>query len=177
MFVHFKHKENEYTADLNQPIEIGIEVQRENGARSFGIANALYEPYKDGDFIGSKSAGSGCNLETITFTPHGNSSHTECVGHISNEPYYVNDCIRDEFFVGKLHSFNTKAIGGDLVVDFDSFDYNELEHYKCLIIRTLPNGSVKRQTDYSGKNAPYIHIEDMKRLVSTGIQHLILDLP
>ena len=177
MFVHLKHKENEYTADLNQPLEIGIEVHRNNGARSFGIANASYATYKDGDFIGSRSAGAGCNLETITFTPHGNSTHTECVGHISTEIYYVNDCIQDRFYTSLLHTFTTKAFGEDLIVDFNAFDYDNLSHYDCLIIRTMPNDANKLHTDYSGKNAPYIHINDMQKLVDSGIQHIILDLP
>ncbi len=177
MNVQFRHKNSEYTADLNQPLEIGIKVAREKGVSSFGIANANYQIYKDGDFIGNKQYGSGCNLETITFTPHGNSTHTECLGHISTEPFFVNDYILDTFYKTQLHTFKSKKHNGDFVLDFKSLNLDELIEYECLVIRTLPNKMSKLNTDYSGLNAPYILAEDMAQIVAAGIKHLILDLP
>jgi arylformamidase len=177
MIVHVSHKESNYRADLNAPFEIGIMVERSNGVSCFSIANANYQVYNDKGFIGSIEQGAGCNLETITFTPHGNSTHTECLGHIATKPYFVNECIKDEFMVGLVHSFKDKPHKNGLVVDFDTFDFDALRNYAALIIRTLPNDEFKKHFDYSDQVTPYISLEDMEKIVATGIKHLILDLP
>jgi hypothetical protein len=177
VIIEYYKDEKLYSADLNKPNEIGIRVERVNGVSSFGIANASYKVYKDGDFIGNKNQGSGCNLETIVFTPHGNSTHTECFGHIAFEPYFVNDFINDKLYFSLVHTFNTKIDKGDAVLDFSSLNLNELTKYEALIIRTLPNSSDKLHRDYSGQNAPYILTDDMQKLVAAGIEHIVLDLP
>lgn len=166
-----------YQFDLTQFCEIHIPVKRNNGVASFGIENAQYQVYQSGEFIGSKAQGSSCNLETITFTPHGNGTHTECVGHIANEVYLVNDFVLDIFYNAYLISLPIKSIGDDNIVDFSSFDWKLLQDCKAIIIRTEPNLEDKKNKDYSGKNAPFIHHEDMQRVVDAGIEHFLIDLP
>ena len=177
MIVEFTRQNKRYNADIDKPQEIGIKVCRENGVSSFGIANANYKTYQDGTFIGNKNQGSGCNLETITFTPHGNSTHTECFGHIAFTTHFVNDYISDSFYFSLLHSFQTKDFEGDRVLDFSSLKLDELNKYEALIIRVLPNTKDKIAKDYSGKNAPYILPTDMQKIVDAGIEHIVLDLP
>jgi len=177
VIIEFKRQNTAYLADLSKPKEIGIAVQRENGVSSFGIPNANYETYEDGSFIGNKNQGAGCNLETITFTPHGNSTHTECFGHISLDQHFVNDCIEDDYYLALLHSFSTKEIGEDSVLDFRNLNLVELRNFKALIIRVIPNSKDKLHKDYSGVNAPYILTTDMQKIVDSGIEHIVLDLP
>ncbi len=177
MIIEFKKQNTTYLADLNKPIEIGIPVQRAKGVSSFGIANADYKVYQDGSFIGNKNQGAGCNLETITFTPHGNSTHTECYGHISLSQHFVNDCIKDSFYLAMLHTFKLKKEGEDNVLDLSDLNFIELNRYDALIIRVLPNTKEKVHTDYSGVNAPYILSSDMQKIVDCGIEHIVLDLP
>lgn len=177
MIIEFSRHKKRFKADLNRPLEIGVQVARENGVSSFGIANAVYKTYQDGSFVGNKNQGSGCNLETITFTPHGNSTHTECFGHIAFTTHFVNDVITDSFYFAKLHSFKTKKYDKDDVLDFSSLNFDELRQYEALIIRVLPNNKEKINMDYSGKNATYILSDDMKKIVDAGINHIVLDLP
>ncbi len=178
MIVHVKHKESNYTADLNAAIEIGIPIQRNEGVSCFSIANAQYKVYEDQGFIGSIAQGSGCNLETITFTPHGNGTHSECLGHISKEVFHVNDCIKDKHYVALVLSFSAKqTTSGQQIVDFSNLNFEDLEAVDALVIRTLPNANSKRSKDYSGENTPFISLEDMQAIVTAGIKHLILDLP
>ncbi|PCJ67343.1 MAG: metal-dependent hydrolase [Bacteroidetes bacterium] len=166
-----------FKADLSKPIEIGIAVQRSESVASFGIAGAIYQDYRDGSFVGNINLGGPCNLETITFTPHGNSTHTECLGHISKEPKFVNDCIQDTYCMSKLWTLSPSYTGEHHPLDFSSCDFTELSQCDALIIRSLPNVSSKINQDYSGENAPYIDISDMKKIVAAGIEHLIIDLP
>lgn len=171
-----QHKKTIY-ADLSNGIEIGIPVQRGTGATSFGIAQAIYKTYRDGDFIGNKNNGGPCNLETITFTPHGNSTHTECVGHISLKPFLINDCITDDFKPCQLVSVGIKGTRNNSILDFRTLNWQAIEQCDSLIVRTIPNNDGKKTRNYSDKYAPYIAAKDMQRIVDAGIQHLLVDVP
>jgi kynurenine formamidase len=170
-------RNSQYNFDLLEFCEIHIPVKRQNGVASFGIENAQYRTYQSGNFIGSKAHGSSCNLETITFTPHGNGTHTECVGHISNDTYLVNDYVLDTFHTAYLITLPIKIIDDNAIVDFSNFDWKYLDGCNAIIIRTIPNDENKKNTDYSGKNAPFIHSDDMEKIVKSGIEHFLIDLP
>lgn len=176
MILSFDHNGHSLQANFSKPLEIGISVRREHSVSSFGIAGAAYKVYQDGDFVGSKAKGGPCNLETITFTPHGNSTHTECLGHISDEDYFVNDCVRDRFVSAELCTLAIQA-SDPRYLDFSSVDFNTLKDVYALVIRTTPNTISKLNRDYSGKDTPCIAPKDMKRIVESGILHLIIDLP
>ncbi len=177
MILSFNHKNDSYQANLLAPIEIGIAVQRANSVASFGIAGARYMTYIDGDFIGDKSRGGPCNLETITFTPHGNSTHTECLGHISSHPHAVNECIADTYHKAILWSLAPSSSSNDFSLDFHSCNFDELKHFDALIIRTLPNTENKKNKDYSGLKTPYISTHAMQQIVDAGVKHIVIDLP
>lgn len=166
------------TFNLDKPLPIGIAVSRNNGVSSFSINHATYEDYQDGSFIGNISKGGSCNLETITFTPHGNGTHTECFGHIAkDEKAYVNDCIEDSFYFALLYSCTIKENEGNTYLNLDKVLNSDLQKYKALVLRSLPNSTEKTTTDYSGKNAAAIHPDDMQKIVDAGIEHIIVDLP
>ena len=48
-----------------------------------------YTPVVAGDFVGSTASGGPVNFFNIRVNPHGNGTHTECVGHIAREPYVL----------------------------------------------------------------------------------------
>lgn len=176
MILTFNNNTKDYKADLSKALEIGISVRRDHSVSSFGIAGAVYKDYQDGDFIGNKTKGGPCNLETITYTPHGNSTHTECLGHVSDESYFVNDCIADGFYLAQLVTLSTKPKDSNYL-DFTTLDWEAIQHYKGLIIRTSPNSITKLNRDYSGTSAPCIAAYDMRKIMEAGILHLIVDLP
>jgi arylformamidase len=166
-----------YSFNLLDFKEIHIPVKRENGVASFGIKNATYKTYRDGSFVGSKIEGSSCNLETITFTPHGNGTHTECVGHIALETFVVNDHIDDVFYPAYLINCHVISENDDHFLDFSVVNWNDILGCKALVIRSIPNDDAKIAKDYSGKNAPFILATDMQKIVDAGIEHLLVDLP
>jgi arylformamidase len=178
VIVSTQHRDKRVSFNLEEPIPIGISISRDNGVASFGIQHASYRDYQDGDFIGNISKGGSCNLETITFTPHGNGTHTECFGHIAkNEVAFVNQCVNDAFFHALLFSSAQKLEKETNYLDLSALFNLDLTFYNALILRSLPNDSNKKATDYSGKNAPAIHPEDMQKLVNAGIEHLLVDMP
>ena len=51
------------------------------------------------------------------------------------------------------------------------------ENAQALIIRTLPNDSLKNNRHYSNTNPPYLEHEAAEWMVKRGIKHLLIDLP
>ena len=50
-----------------------------------------------GDWVGDVKQGGSVNFRNISFNPHGNGTHTECVGHISKEDFSINQCLKKFF--------------------------------------------------------------------------------
>lgn len=174
------HLEN-HTFDINQPIDISISIHS-----GYGQVNAFYAPpfrftpVKEGDFVGSTKLGGVVNFMNLQINPHGNGTHTECVGHISTEEYYVNECLRDFFTLSELISvYPNFRENGDKVIELQHLEsLFENEHkVKSLIIRTLPNEEDKKSRNYSGSNPTYMSPEAMEYVVSKGIEHLLVDFP
>jgi len=133
-----------------------------------------------GDWVGSVAEGGTVNYQTITFTPHGNGTHTECVGHISTNPTYtINNALQDTLVVAHLVSFNPEEIEEDKVITLEQIKSLGLEEsaVKALVIRTLPNGADKEFKQYSNTNPPYLEAEVGAYLADLAIDYLVVDLP
>lgn len=180
MHISFQHSGTSYRAELSTPINISIPLR--DGADNpnfFGAPAPEFSPVVAGDFIGSTARGGLVNFFNVRINPHGNGTHTECVGHIARERYVLHECLQEHHFLAKLVSLAPrKTDNGDQVIFRDQlaavFEKNESE---ALIIRTLPNDPSKMLTNWSGTNPPYIHHEALRLLAENGIQHLLLDLP
>lgn len=180
MLISFAYRDRTYHADLSQPIDLSMLLRAglEN-VNCFWAPPVEYSPVVAGDFVGSTSAGGPVNFFNVRLNPHGNGTHTECVGHIARERYILGDCLREHHFFAKLVSlYPRKTDDGDRVVYLDQVEEilskGEVE---ALIIRTMPNDDLKHCTQYSGSNPPYLHHEAVHYLVECGVQHLLLDLP
>ena len=115
----------------------------------------------------------------IHCNPHGNGTHTECVGHISEERIHLPDCTHDFHFVSLLNSVTPEIqANGDQVITLSSLETMNLNNgTKGLIIRTLPNEESKKQRQYSGTNPPYFAKDAMEWIVANQIEHLLVDIP
>jgi kynurenine formamidase len=167
--------------DIAKPLDISIPFHS-----GFGQVNAFHAPpvritpVKEGDFVGSTKLGGVVNFMNFQCNPHGNGTHTECVGHISKETYNVNECIEDSFYISELISiFPNMTEKGDKVIDrfhleeFASSDKN----IDALIIRTLSNDLEKQSRNYSGSNPVYLTPEAMEWIVENNYKHLLVDIP
>lgn len=180
MIISFNRAGRRFTADLSKPIDLSIPLR--DGAENpncFWAPMPEFSPVRAGDFVGSTAEGGVVNFFNVRLNPHGNGTHTECVGHIAAERFVLRECLLESHFLAKLGSlYPRRTEDGDRVLFRDQleevFSENEAD---ALIIRTLPNADLKLHQNYSGTNPPYLHHEALKYLVDCGVQHLLLDLP
>lgn len=169
-----------YRADTHHAIDLSLPLH--SGYPQINCFEAPYfyaSPLRAGDFVGSTAQGSPVNFFNVNINPHGNGTHTECVGHISLEPYYINQCYRPQFHLSQMISiFPQMMEDGDKVIQREHLEALwEPIGEEALIIRTLPNGDEKKNKDYSNTNPPYLSSAAMEYIVSKGIRHLLIDLP
>jgi len=180
MIVTLSRNGRTFSADLAKPINLAIPLR--DGVENpncFWAPLPEFSPVRAGDFVGSTAEGGVVNFFNVRLNPHGNGTHTECVGHIARERFVLHECLHESHFLAKIVSlYPRKTADGDRVVFKDQLEAlleeNEVE---ALIIRTLPNDALKLRQNYSGSNPPYLHHEAVEFLVNCGIQHLLLDLP
>ncbi|MCB9272862.1 MAG: cyclase family protein [Lewinellaceae bacterium] len=181
MLIELTHRGQHYRANLAVPIDISIPLKA-----GLHTVNCFYappmeaEPVVAGSFVGSTALGGPVNFLNVRFNPHGNGTHTECLGHIAKEPYTINQCLKQFSFIARLISlYPTKAETGDRVIFREQLAglLEGLGPTDAVIIRTLPNDELKLRTNYSGSNPPYFHHEAISFLVQQGARHLLTDLP
>ncbi len=174
--------ENKYKIDLSTPIDISIPLSNtEANPIAWYIEKPEIEPVKFGDWVGKVSEGSSTNFNNIFFNPHGHGTHTECLGHITNEFYSINQCLKHFFFTAELISITPEKIDDDFVITLKSISMAlgkvKNSPKEAIVIRTLPNPDSKKSKKYSNTNPPYLSEEAATYLREIGIQHLLIDLP
>jgi kynurenine formamidase len=171
---------NEFKIDLSKPIDISIPITNtDENPIAWYIEKPVIEPVIFGDWIGKVSEGkSSTNFNNIFFNPHGHGTHTECVGHITHEFYSINQSLTQFFFLAELVSIVPETQGEDWVITKSQIEkVLNAKTPEAIIIRTLPNFTVKKSLKYSNTNPPYL-AEDAARFIrESGIQHLLIDLP
>ena len=181
MLVTIQQNDENFQIDLAQPLDISIPLKE--GAET---VNCFYAPFLEtapviaGDFIGSTKQGGIVNFLNVRLNPHGNGTHTECVGHIARETYTINQSLKQFHFLAYLTSiYPQKMENGDRVISLEQLQLalENVDLPEAIIIRTLPNESSKCQRNYSGTNPPYFDWKAINYLVENGVTHLLVDLP
>ncbi len=171
------------SVDFSKPIDISIPVKNTaSGVNAFYLDEPVFTPFRAGNFIGSVVEGGACNCEVITLSPHGNGTHTECVGHISTERITVNNSLKKSNFFARLITIEPEMLNQNNIITKQSLlkafkNSPVLKECSALIIRTLPNDIVKTSKKYSGTNPIYIAPEAMTEIVALGVEHLLVDFP
>lgn len=180
MEIRLNLEQKSCTADLSKPLNLAIRLHPHYPQVNAFFA-PLFEtaPLRAGDFVGSTLLGSPVNFFNIKINPHGNGTHTECVGHIAKEKINISDCLKENHFFAQLISiFPELTEQGDRIIK-----PNHLQSLwtpngeSALIIRTLPNEADKLTRNYSGTNPIYIDPDAMKIIVDHKIKHLLVDIP
>src|ERR1051326_5683334 len=180
MFVTINHKGKTYKADLDKPIDISIPLRPSaDNVRAWYVDPPRFEPVRMGDWIGDVNQGGSVNFRDIFFNPHGHGTHTECVGHISKEPYTINQCLKKFFFLCEVVSvLPEQQSNGDFVITKKIMDTVLGDnHPEALAIRTISNPVSKMNMNYSNTNPAYIQQEALEFIVKRGIDHLLFDMP
>ena len=98
----------EWQADLGAGRSIAIPLHFHGPQpNSYDVPPATAEAYEDGGFIGDTRRGGSCNFDRISFIPHCNGTHTECVGHITDERLSVEGLLAPGLLAATLISVET----------------------------------------------------------------------
>lgn len=186
-----KIQSKEFKVDFSEGIDISIPLIF-NGEQpnTYGVPKAISYPYRDQQFIGDTREGGTCNFETYTLTPHCNGTHTECIGHITNERISILSSLEDIMIPTTVISITPTSTSEDYIPELNKEDrvitkeklQKELKNYtkdflQALIIRTLPNSNSKKSRDYMKEPASFFSLQAMEYIYSLGVQHLLVDIP
>lgn len=175
------HKGKEYKIDFFKPIDISMPLSTDpKSASAWYVQSMKLEPVVMGEWIGDVNKGGSVNFRNVSFNPHGNGTHTECVGHISKEFYTINSGLDRFLFVAELVTVLPQQLdNGDFVITKHQLEslLAESGSPEALVIRTLGNSTAKLHTNYSNTNPPYILKEAIDYLNDLGVMHLLIDMP
>lgn len=170
--------EKYYPVDLSKPLSIGLLIDPfHKNPSCFYAPQPEAKPMDFDGFICSVEQGAPVNFYSINLVPHGQGTHTECVGHIRAEFDKMSDVAIPPFIVADLVTAPLVSVGEDRLVQADILDDVEPSGARALIIRTKPNAADKKTLNYTETNPPYLSRALMERIVAHGYDHLLLDLP
>lgn len=162
---------------LSEPVDISIPL-RFGGPQpnAFGADRAIARP------LGDTRGGSSVNYEQYTLTPHCNGTHTECVGHITDERVSIRECLTDIIMPAFVVSVEPGVVdSGDRVISRRSLEQVLADvpaNDAALVVRTLPNDESKFERVYDNSDVPpYFSADAMRFIFECGVKHLLVDLP
>lgn len=167
-----------FSFDTAAPIDISLGIKRNNvGVNCFFTERPQFIPYQAGTFTGSVAAGGACNVDVISFTPHGNGTHTECIGHINSKGRTIPETLRNSHVLCSVISATPLQVNDDRVITLEMVMQAQVgDGIEAVALRTLPNLN-KESFDYSGTNPAYFAPDALKWLNGKGIKHLLCDIP
>lgn len=179
-----------WDASQGHPIGIPLHFGGEQ-PNAFHLPRAEAIAVEAPGFVGDVRRGGSANCESLILNPHGNGTHTECVGHIVAERVAVHACLQDTFIPGTVISVDLvpgKASGDSYVCPWSSEDQiicaenlrKALQgvrpgFIKALVIRTP--GKNRERAVYSGQDPAFLSLEAMRMIHKMGVEHLLIDLP
>ena len=168
---------NYIDTELGHDLSIPLSADEHN-PRAWYVDPPLMEPVRANGFIGSVLEGGKVNFRNIFFNPHGHGTHTECLGHITEKIYSINESLKSHFFKATLITITPESMGEDLIITKTQLqEALGSTTTEALVIRTLPNQPSKKEKNYSASNAPYIDVKAIDVLNQANIKHLLIDLP
>jgi arylformamidase len=167
--------------DTNKGFDLSIPLQN-NGKNptAWYVSAPEIEPVMENGWIGSVQDGGSVNFNNIRFNPHGHTTHTECLGHITEQVHSINETLSTFFFTAKIITIQPETAENNGVMD-EIVTASQLKNaignakFEALIVRTLPNNKSEKQ--YSGTNPCYFETIGAQVLIDNNINHLLIDLP
>lgn len=169
--------------DTERPLDISLELRNDElNPLAWYVEPPTFEPVRTEHYTGSVAEGGSVNFRDIFFNPHGHGTHTECLGHITQEVFSVNERVKDFFFsaqvitIDPVEAVNEKDGKTDRVIIAEQLQQVK-DGVEALVIRSLPNSNTKKSKNYSDSNPPYMDVAGANVLIEKGIKHLLIDLP
>lgn len=177
-----------FNINIQNGIDLSIPLRADtSNPLAWYLDKPQFEAVRTENFVGLVSEGSSVNFINLAFNPHAHGTHTECLGHITEQVYSVNDSLNKYFFTATLITvepasvWNEKYAEQDLVITYDILAdaLKDIDPNCCeaLVIRTLPNQDDKLSKKYSNSNPCYIDIACIDLLNELNVQHLLIDQP
>jgi arylformamidase len=177
--------ERSFAIDQAHAIDLSIPMRFDGPQpNAYGVETATSRACEYGALIGDTRRGGSCNFEQVTIIPHCNGTHTECVGHITDERICVRECLRDVFIPAVVVSVEAQERESDRIITRPVVEHalvrasRDARSPEALVVRTLPNDDSKLSCVYDESNIPpYFTTEAMEYIVERGYTHLLVDLP
>lgn len=190
--MRFEAQGRRFRADVGNPVSIAIPLDFGGLQPScFEAPRAEARPLRAGPFVGDTRAGGSCNCEVLTLAPHCNGTHTECVGHVTEDRVAVSERVPGGLCLARLVTVAPVAASectegsdpgptaGDRLVTAAGLEAalagSDGPAPSALVVRTLADDP---RREYRGPApAPYLTREAAAWLVARDIETLVLDLP
>lgn len=184
-----------WQADVSAPADLGVPLQFPGPQpRFFAGSAARAEPLRAGGFCGSVAGGASCNCSVYTLAPHCHGTHTECVGHVTDNATALAGLTPVAPALALLASVRPEPLGAAAQAADGTRDPADpvitrallataaarwvRDPWTALVVRTLPNDLDKRFRTYAGPcPAPYFTADAMRWVVERGVTSLVVDLP
>ncbi len=179
--------------ELSRAIDLSIHLSSDGKQPNFfGAEAAETQSFPDSDTAMDTRRGASCNVSSIRLTPHCNGTHTECVGHITDQRINVLDVPpplwQEAMLVSTTYSTPETsddslpefAETGDKIIDLAaSADWQDgWRDYSALIVRTMPNDDSKTSRLYTtSADYPYCSPELIGAIADSNVEHLLIDTP
>lgn len=163
--------------DLSNPVDCSVPLVPGGGARAFGAPLFAAEPVRAGRFVGSIREGGPVNFFNLKVNPHGNGTHTECLGHIAGGSWTIHGCLKRFAWWAELVTVEPRRIDGRRIVLLQDLRDSLKREAEALVLRTLPNDPGKATRDWTGTDPPFLEPAACAWMADRGILHLLLDLP
>lgn len=192
-FVELEIGNKSIRIDTKKRFDLSIPLHfKSNQLNAFGASPPKAESFQTDNFLGDTQRGGSCNVQQYTLIPHCHGTHTECVGHLVDEPVYISEILEDVWIPATLISIRTESgllcsdrytqppNTQDALISKANLAqalqlYTAKPFHQALIVRTLPNDAAKRTVRYT--SAPYFTNDAMEEIVRNKVQHLLVDLP
>ena len=114
MIISISHNKKEYRIDTKNSFDISIPYDF-NGAQPnfYDVAEGQLKHLQSGGTIYSVAAGAGCNVPEISLNIHCSGTHTECAGHLLENPGDVGMLLKDIMIPTVLITVNTTLFFND----------------------------------------------------------------
>ncbi|HEU4516797.1 MAG TPA: cyclase family protein [Steroidobacteraceae bacterium] len=190
--MRFEAHGRRYKADVGKPLSLAIPLDFAGPQPScFDAPRAEARPLRAGGFVGDTRAGGSCNCEVVTLAPHCNGTHTECIGHVTDDRVAVSERVPGGLVLARLVTIAPAAASAS----GESSDPRPAPEDRLItaaalaaacagVEEPLPSALVVRTTDAEANRAyrgpapaPFLTREAAAWLVSRGIDTLVLDVP
>ena len=194
MFITINYNKNEYKIDCNNSHDISIPYEFNGFQPNFYNVNKgklEYFNYNGKNY--SVSEGASCNVSEITMNIHCTGTHTECVGHLLDDPGDIGMLLKGIIIPAVLitldpvsfyeteESYHCNVDSNEQVISYKSIkkEFEKWIEYKpeALVIRTNPNPTEKKFYNYTKNIPPFFSNDALRFIKSSNIFHLVVDLP